>query len=445
MTQAEQILQQLANIQAWINSVNANSKLIHQLDLAESLEGGNFLPISNGVDSFKITVSTLVQFVNNAVKLKEHAYNDIPEMLADQSAQTLGKVQYVEDASADPNVPSGYAYYEKLDSSTATLAADYRKLSAEEAEVIATLDSINLFEVKEKGTTVSTACNAGQILVEFENVGNKVTNIIFGPIFSSYLAAFDALGLAYVLKLFNTTTNKALIAKITNIEYSDGTNTFYKLTVLNTMDATALDIGNKVFAEISVYDAAVAGLSSLSGDGVDNTDPNNPVMDLSAYQAVSEKGQADGYASLDSGGKVPAAQLPSFVDDTIEGYLDSGTFYEEAAHTNAITPASGVVYVDLHTNKSYRWTGSLYTRIDDISATEVETLYESRPNTNKFEDAEKTKLGGIEAGAQVNTINSQTAGEPTGSDQVNNVVSLTQAEYDAGTPVATTMYLITDA
>jgi len=49
------------------------------------------------------------------------------------------------------------------------------------------------------------------------------------------------------------------------------------------------------------------------------------------------------------------------------------------------------------------------------------------------------------SGGQVNTINSITAGEPAGSDVVSNVVSLTQAEYDAGTPVAGTFYVITDA
>mgnify|MGYP003631068092 CR=1 FL=1 len=65
-------------------------------------------------------------------------------------------------------------------------------------------------------------------------------------------------------------------------------------------------------------------------------------------------------------------------------------------------------------------------------------------NTAKisFDSASSTKLGGIEAGADVNTINSTTTSEPTGSDLVYNVVSLTQAEYDAGTPVATTFYII---
>jgi hypothetical protein len=46
---------------------------------------------------------------------------------------------------------------------------------------------------------------------------------------------------------------------------------------------------------------------------------------------------------------------------------------------------------------------------------------------------------------EANTIDSVTAGEPTGSDQILNVVSLTTAEYTAGTKVATTLYIITDA
>ena len=40
-------------------------------------------------------------------------------------------------------------------------------------------------------------------------------------------------------------------------------------------------------------------------------------------------------------------------------------------------------------------------------------------------------------------VTSVITGEPSGSDSVINIVSLTQAEYDAGTPVATTLYIIT--
>ena len=46
---------------------------------------------------------------------------------------------------------------------------------------------------------------------------------------------------------------------------------------------------------------------------------------------------------------------------------------------------------------------------------------------------------------QSDKVNSVTTGEPTGSYAIGNIVSLTQAEYDAGTKIATTIYNITDA
>ena len=82
----------------------------------------------------------------------------------------------------------------------------------------------------------------------------------------------------------------------------------------------------------------------------------------------------------------------------------------------------------------------LYTALGDGSAL---GSIQQQPVEGPFVDGDKTKLDGIAAGAEVNTIDSAVSGEPTGSDQVLNVVSLTQAEYDAGTPVATTFYIIT--
>ena len=62
------------------------------------------------------------------------------------------------------------------------------------------------------------------------------------------------------------------------------------------------------------------------------------------------------------GGKVPASELPSYVDDVIEGYYNDndGKFYEDAQYTTEITPETGKIYMDLNTDKSYRWTGSAY-------------------------------------------------------------------------------------
>jgi hypothetical protein len=65
----------------------------------------------------------------------------------------------------------------------------------------------------------------------------------------------------------------------------------------------------------------------------------------------SNKGAANGYAGLDAGGKVPAAQLPSYVDDVLE-YADFASF--------PATGATGIIYIDLATNLQYRWGGSAY-------------------------------------------------------------------------------------
>lgn len=84
--------------------------------------------------------------------------------------------------------------------------------------------------------------------------------------------------------------------------------------------------------------------------------------DVSAI-ATSAKGAAGGVAELDSTGKVPAAQLPSFVDDVVEGYYYNSKFYKDSAHASEITGEAGKIYIDLSTEKTYRWSGSVYVEI----------------------------------------------------------------------------------
>jgi hypothetical protein len=60
-------------------------------------------------------------------------------------------------------------------------------------------------------------------------------------------------------------------------------------------------LGNQRFQK---YIASGTSSQFLKGDGS---------LDSTTYQATSEKGQNNGYASLDAGGKIPAAQLPSSV------------------------------------------------------------------------------------------------------------------------------------
>lgn len=82
------------------------------------------------------------------------------------------------------------------------------------------------------------------------------------------------------------------------------------------------------------------------------------------YIPTTEKGTASGVASLDATGRVPSSQLPSYVDDVIEGYYYNNQFYSDEAHQQQITPEKGKIYVDVDTNKTYRWGGTTYAQLD---------------------------------------------------------------------------------
>lgn len=89
---------------------------------------------------------------------------------------------------------------------------------------------------------------------------------------------------------------------------------------------------------------------------------------LNAKLDTSLKGAENGLAELDSSGKVPTSQLPSYVDDVIEGYLYNSKFYKESTHTTEIASEAGKIYIDLSNNKTYRWSGSAFVVISETLA-----------------------------------------------------------------------------
>lgn len=101
-------------------------------------------------------------------------------------------------------------------------------------------------------------------------------------------------------------------------------------------------------------------------------------LDYTAENAAN-KGKANGYASLDGDGKVPADQLPSYVDDVLE-FANKTNFPSKGE--------KGKIYVDLSTENIYRWSGSAYTEISPSLITQ----------------ADIKKLRGIEEGAQKNNV-----------------------------------------
>ncbi len=97
-----------------------------------------------------------------------------------------------------------------------------------------------------------------------------------------------------------------------------------------------------------ITDSTTAGRAMLTA-----TDAAAQRTLLSA-EVTTSKGVANGYAGLDGGGKVPAAQLPSYVDDVLE-------FTNLAGFPG--TGETGKIYIALDTSKTYRWSGSAYAAI----------------------------------------------------------------------------------
>ena len=143
-----------------------------------------------------------------------------------------------------------------------------------------------------------------------------------------------------------------------------------RLYATSTTELKLLDpSGNE--ADLELKDIDVSGTATgitkaMVGLGnCDNTsDANKPVstaqqtaLDLKAN--LSLKGADNGLAELDGNGTVPAAQLPSYVDDVVE-YANLASFPG--------TGESGKIYVALDTLLTYRWSGSAYVEISQSLA-----------------------------------------------------------------------------
>ena len=88
-------------------------------------------------------------------------------------------------------------------------------------------------------------------------------------------------------------------------------------------------------------------------------------------------------AVLDANGKVPASQLPSYVDD-VEEYATLSDFPP--------TGEADKIYVALDTGFTYRWSGSLYVRLNTYDEA-------TQSSSGLMSASDKTKLDGIENGA----------------------------------------------
>lgn len=128
-------------------------------------------------------------------------------------------------------------------------------------------------------------------------------------------------------------------------------------------------LGAKIDKEIQDRTTADTALKTELTDSIQEVRD-----DLDTFKAT--KGQANGLASLGSDGKVPAAQLPSYVDDVIDVYatydvsptnqISNIKLYSDAAHANPVTGEAGKIYqnvTDGEPGYQFRWSGTTWVPI----------------------------------------------------------------------------------
>lgn len=97
------------------------------------------------------------------------------------------------------------------------------------------------------------------------------------------------------------------------------------------------------------------------------------------------------------GGKVPAEQLPSYVDDVIEA---------AAIAAFPVTGETGKIYIDLTDNKTYRWSGSTYVEISPSTAPTLDSVMEAGATASITGlKSITTAVSGGQALTEIDTVN----------------------------------------
>ena len=151
-------------------------------------------------------------------------------------------------------------------------------------------------------------------------------------------------------------------------------------------------------------------------------------FNAATYVPLASKGVANGVASLDANGLVPAVQLPSYVDDVL-------SFANQAAF-----PASGEtgkIYVDEATGKIYRWSngdpGSYINISSAVSTADEAVKLATARNINgvAFDGTADITINAVDATARI-AVSEKAAANGVATLDANTLVPVAQL------PLATT-------
>lgn len=242
------------------------------------------------------------------------------------------------------------------------------------------------FKRTAQGAWSISTVRAGKILIEGDVVNNLTAGGTKVPLSAeqgkALKALIDGLGtdnsgleteLKELIQTTKTTLEASIATEVQNRKDADTALDTKLTTAINkeVQDRIAADtaLGTRIDNEVTARTEADAALKT------ELTEDIQGVQDaLDAF--IATKAQASGLASLDENGKVPAEQLPSYVDDVIDVYatydksptedFSNIALFSDADHNTPITGEAGKIYQNVTTGEpgyQFRWTGTTWSLI----------------------------------------------------------------------------------
>lgn len=234
---------------------------------------------------------------------------------------------------------------------------------------------------------------------EYLNVANKLNYQRARTFFSKTHADTNSVW-GFVRYFNNLPTLTATQVKITGVR-SDFNGDLISDSYVNIPGATQTLAGIMTAADKTKLDGIEAGATRVIVDSLMSETSLNPVQNkvitskiiqiegrttgletqystlsntLSPIKAAWDKrGTKDGLLLLGDNNLIPSQYLPSYVDDVVDvyatydksatGVLSNIKLYTNAAHTTAVVPETGKIYIDITSGKpsyQFRWSGTTY-------------------------------------------------------------------------------------
>lgn len=151
--------------------------------------------------------------------------------------------------------------------------------------------------------------------------------------------------------------------QVSNLRFLRNDNTWATIQSATTEQAGVVQLSDATNLEDSTVAATAKAVNAVATQVTDLGE------DVAANYVKNEKlAAANGVATLDENGKVVSAQLPSYVDDVVECKMAEDLATATTPDGEAITPETSKIYVDVETDKTYRWSGSKFVIISDSLA-----------------------------------------------------------------------------